>query len=167
MNRAGDLLPPTVTITNKETNEMFTLEDSDVIPLEENTKYDLVCAITKTSPAPILQFMGESQIHRTSASTVNQTSYTNTAYQGLVVPSISVTRTLTDAWIDVFGGVKQFSCNVSVDPSYAAVMKVPPQTAITKFFAKFNECKPLGDFFLLCDLHLQHQMFSTVVKRLS
>jgi hypothetical protein len=133
-----------VTVTSKTTNEMFTLAEGDTIPLEENTKYDLVCSIAKTNPAPLLQFTGETQIHRTTASTVNQTTYTNTAYSGLVVPSTSVVRTLTDAWIDVFGGTKQFSCNVSINPFYAAAMKVQPQTAITRFYAKFNECEQLG-----------------------
>lgn len=138
-----DLIEPTVTVTSKTTNEMYTLADGDTIPLEENTKYDLVCSISKTNPAPLLQFTGEAQIHRTSASTINQTTYTNTAYLGLVVPSTSVVRTLTDAWIDVFGGTKLFSCNVTINPFYAAAMKVQPQTAITKFYAKFNEFKPV------------------------
>lgn len=138
-----DLPAPTVTVTSKTTNEMYTLAEGDTIPLEENTKYDLVCSIAKTNPAPLLQFTGETQIHRTTASTVNQTTYTNTAYSGLVVPSTSVVRTLTDAWIDVFSGTKQFSCNVSINPFYAAAMKVQPQTAITRFYAKFNEFKPV------------------------
>lgn len=130
---------------SKTTNETIMSSDDDIIPLEENTNYDLVCSITNTNPAPLLQLMGEAQIHYTLTSTVNLTMYKRTFQEGLVVPSTSVVRTLTDIWIDVFGGVKQFSCNASINPFYAAaVLKIQPQTAITRCFAKFYECKQLS-----------------------
>ena len=136
-----DLTPPDVVITNIKTNEEFQIADS-VFTMEEGAVYNFKCVVTQACPEPIVAFTGDAQIHRKSTITVPTVAYQKKAYPGLDSPTFTVTRTASEAWLDVFSGVKTLSCNASVNPIYLAAMKWnEPIFAITSFSVKFGQCK--------------------------